>query len=62
MTASPVRDAQGAVVGIALIFRDITERRRKAALLELLEALARATNEAATPEDGLRACLERIAA
>jgi len=60
MTSSPVRDTRGKMIGIALIFRDITERKHKAALIELLEALARATNEAATPEAGMRVCLERI--
>ena len=60
MTSSPVRDERGQVVSIALIFRDITERKRKAALIELLESLARATNEAATVEQGLQACLDRI--
>lgn len=33
---------------------------RKVALLELLEALARAANEAASPEAAMRTCLERI--
>ncbi len=60
VTASMIRDGDGAVSGVALIFRDITERKRKAALIQLLEAVARATSEAATPEAGLRACLERI--
>jgi PAS domain S-box-containing protein len=60
LTGSPIYDADGCVVGVALIFRDISERKRKAALVQLLEMLARATNEAATPEAGLRACLDRI--
>ncbi len=36
------------------------KRPRKVALLELLEALARATNEATTPEAAMRTCLEQI--
>ncbi len=60
VTASMIRDADGGASAVALIFRDITERKRKAALIHLLEAVARATSEATTPETGLRACLERI--
>ena len=50
-----------------IIVRDIGERKRaerelqrKVRLVNLLEALARATNEAATPEAALQACLKRI--
>ena len=60
LTASPIKATDGGAVGAALIFRDIGERKRKAALIQLLESLARATNQATTPESGLRACLERI--
>ncbi len=60
LTASPIIDAGGRQSGGALIFRDISERKRKAALIRLLESLARATNEAASPESGLRACLDGI--
>ncbi len=61
-----LRAADGATT-IVSIGRDITERKRaerelkrKAALTELMESLARAANEAATPEEALRACLARI--
>ncbi|MBI4194435.1 MAG: PAS domain S-box protein, partial [Betaproteobacteria bacterium] len=38
------------------------KRSRKIALLELLETLARATNEATSPEVAMRTCLEQISA
>lgn len=62
MSQSPIHDKHGVMVGVALNFRDITERVRKAALMRLLESLARATNEATTAETALQACLERICA
>ncbi len=40
--------------------RVAVQRSRRVALLELLEALARAANEAASPEAAMRTCLERI--
>jgi PAS domain S-box-containing protein len=60
VSLSPVKDSAGNVLGIATIARDITEGVRKAALMQLLESLARATNEATTPEVVMQACLERI--
>ena len=67
LSLSPIRDERGIPVGAALIVRDISERKRaerelqhKVRLVDLLEALARATNEAATPEAALQACLKRI--
>ncbi len=60
MSQSPVNNERGEMVGVALIFRDIGERVRKAALLQLLEALARSTNEAVRPEAAMQACLDRI--
>ena len=53
-------DSTGRAVRSVGTTQDVTDRRRKAALTELLEALARATNEAPTPELAMRACLERI--
>ena len=57
---------EGMRVFLAVIF-DITERKqaqreleRKAAITRLMESLARATNEATTPEDALKACLAQI--
>ena len=67
ISANRILDAAGNVVRIALIFRDISERKRaerelqrKAELAHLLEALARAANEATTPEEALQACVARI--
>jgi diguanylate cyclase (GGDEF)-like protein/PAS domain S-box-containing protein len=67
LSLSPIRNERGIVVGAALIVRDISGRKRaerelqhKARLSNLLEALARATNEAATPEAALQSCLRRI--
>ena len=64
---SPITNERGTVVGAAIIIRDISERKRaerefqrKAALAQLLEALARAANEASTPEEALQACVARI--
>ncbi len=67
LSLSPLRDERGIVAGAALIVRDISKRKHaerelqhKVRLVNLLEALARATNEAATPEAALQACLKRI--
>jgi len=67
ISASPLRDGAGNVSGVALIYRDISELKRaqreleqKAALSHLMESLARATNEAASAEAGMYACLEQI--
>jgi PAS domain S-box-containing protein len=67
LSISPIRDAEGKVIGASKIARDITERRqaelallRGAALTQLFESMARAANEAVTPEAAMFACLERI--
>src|SRR5688572_27481407 len=67
LTISPIRGAAGEVIGASTIARDITERKlaelavhRSAALTRLLESLARAANEAVSPEAAMAACLERI--
>lgn len=67
LSLSPIRDERGILVGAALIVRDISKRKRaerelqiKVRFVNLLEALACATNQAATPEAALHACLERI--
>jgi PAS domain S-box-containing protein len=69
LTISPIRGSSGEVIGASTIARDITERKRaelaahrSAALSHLLESLARAANEAVTPEAAMGACLERICA
>ncbi|OGA42732.1 MAG: hypothetical protein A3G24_18265 [Betaproteobacteria bacterium RIFCSPLOWO2_12_FULL_62_13] len=67
MTLSLVKDGQGRVVYIAETMRDITRRKQlereaqqKAAITVLMESLARAANEAATPEAAMQTCLARI--
>jgi PAS domain S-box-containing protein len=67
LSISPIMDSEGRVIGASQIARDITERRqnelailRGASLARLLESLARAANQALTPEDAMVACLERI--
>ncbi len=64
---SPIRNAAGRVIGASTIARDITDRKlnelsahRSAALARLIESLARAANEAMTPEAAMTACLARI--
>jgi diguanylate cyclase (GGDEF)-like protein/PAS domain S-box-containing protein len=65
---SPVRDRSGAVIGAAVILRDISDtvenRRmlvRKVQLTGLMQTLTRTANEAATPDDALHSCLKLIA-
>jgi len=62
-----VPDEHGELTALEGFVRDITESRKaeyelkkKAELTRLMEAMARAVNEAATPEIALRACLEHI--
>ena len=66
-TLVAIRDANGDTAFFALTLWDITQQkqlkrevRQKAALTELLDALARAANESATSESTLQDCLERI--
>ncbi len=66
-SVSPIRNETGDLVGAAIIIRDISELKRaerelqhKAELAQLLEALARAVNEAGTPEAAMQACVARI--
>jgi len=66
-TLVAIRDANGEPVFFTLTLWDITQQkqlerevRKTNALTELLEVLARAANEAATPEAALQSCLERI--
>ena len=67
LALSPIKDEHGAMTGNSLIFRDIAERkraeqaaRRQIELTQLLEALARAANEAHTPDEALQALLNLI--
>ena len=66
-TLHPLRNADGAVDGLLFALLDVTERvratqelERKTALAQLLESLARAVNEAATPEEAMKTCLSRL--
>ncbi len=56
-----VRNPQGGL-DLFCIDVDLTERMREAALTQLLESLARTTNEATTPLLAMVGCLERICA
>jgi PAS domain S-box-containing protein len=67
LSMSPILGSAGKPVGASTIARDITERKlgelaahRSAALAKLLESLARAANEAVSPEAAMTACLQRI--
>ena len=66
-TLHPLKDGQGQVEGLLFALLDVTrqvramqELERKTALAQLLEALAHAVNEAATPEDAMNRCLSRL--
>lgn len=66
-TLHPLRNADGAVDGLLFALLDVTERTcaiqelgRKTAQAQLLESLARATNEAALPEEVMSICLSRL--
>ncbi|MBK7473025.1 MAG: PAS domain S-box protein [Betaproteobacteria bacterium] len=66
-TLHPLRNADGAIDGLLFTLLDVTEHtrvtrelERKTALAQLLESLARATNEAATPEEAMKICLSRL--
>jgi PAS domain S-box-containing protein len=66
-TLHPLRNADGAVEGLLFALLDVTARtratqelERKTALAQLLESLARAANEAATPEAAMKICLSRL--
>lgn len=67
VSCSAIKNAEGAVAGVSLIYRDISDRKRLeraeragARQSRLLEALARTSNEAAGPEDAMRRCLQHI--
>lgn len=66
-TLHPLKDGEGQVEGLLFALLDVTrqvramqELERKTALAQLLEALARAINEAQTPEDAMNRCLSRL--
>ena len=53
MTISPVKDAQGRVIGASKVARDITERKRLAVLLQEAELSGRLLQLQMKSEDGL---------
>ena len=66
---TPLRDADGAVIGVVTVSRNITERKRaeqeiqrRTRVVTLLEEVAVAANEAATVEAALRMGLEQVCA
>jgi PAS domain S-box-containing protein len=68
-TLHPLRTEDGQVEGLLFALLNVTERtraaqelERKTALAQLLESLACATNEAATPEAAMKICLSRLCA
>jgi diguanylate cyclase (GGDEF)-like protein/PAS domain S-box-containing protein len=67
VSLAATRNAAGEIEFISFSYRDITDYKRlqreahsKAELTRLLEALARAANEAERPEAALEVCLQRI--
>jgi PAS domain S-box-containing protein len=67
VTFSVLKSPRSDVESVSFIYRDVSEQRRlereaerKTKLTRLLETLARAANEADTPEAAMRTCLARI--
>lgn len=50
-SAAPIRDARGAVTGVVLVFRDITERQRAEATQQLLASVIESSNDAIVTKD-----------
>lgn len=50
-SAAPIRDSAGAVVGVVLIFRDITERRRADIEMRRLAAIVESSDDAIVSKD-----------
>ena len=66
-TLHPLKNGHGHVEGLLFALLDVTRRiramqelERKTALAQLLEALAYAINEAATPEVAMKSCLSQL--
>jgi PAS domain S-box-containing protein len=64
-SAAPIRDDEGRIVGVVLVFRDVTERRRQEAIIEeqrRLAEFARDIGQAFTESDSLGEMLDHCSA
>jgi PAS domain S-box-containing protein len=64
-SAAPIRDDEGRIVGVVLVFRDVTERRRQEAIIEeqrRLAEFARDMGQAFTESDSLGEMLDHCSA
>ena len=59
-SAAPIRDAAGRMLGVVLIFRDVTEQRRAEQHRNVRLAVTHALSEAATVEDGANGVLRAV--
>src|SRR6185437_14964647 len=59
-SAAPIRDAAGAMIGVVLIFRDVTQQRRAEQQRNARLAVTHALGEAATVEDGVGGVLRAV--
>ncbi len=59
-SAAPIRDAAGRMLGVVLIFRDVTEQRRNEHHRNVRLAVTHALSEAATAEDGASGVLRAV--
>ena len=50
-SAAPIRDADGRLVGVVLVFRDVTEKRRAARVAALLAAIVSSSDDAIISKD-----------
>ena len=59
-SAAPIRDAAGKVVGVVLVFRDVTEQQRAERQRNARLAVTQALSEAASVEDGASGVLRAV--
>ncbi len=59
-SAAPIRDAFGKMLGVVLIFRDVTEQRRTEQQRNVRLAVTQALSEASTVEDGVSRVLRAV--
>jgi PAS domain S-box-containing protein len=59
-SAAPIRDAAGKMLGVVLIFRDVTEQRRAEHHRNVRLGVTHALSEAATAEDGAKGVLQSV--